>query len=122
MMANARVVVIRRAWHNDIVREYLDENVSPQGLGPCQEFKDGDSFLVEGRPGPQKPAGFPCDWAWADLQRALTTILLGGEAPWINRPGAIVACCTDGLRPVTFLVQRIESQPKLTAFEIRLPV
>lgn len=111
-MANARVTVIKRAWHGDITEEYLDKGFSPQGLGPCQVFEDGQTFVVEGLPGPQKPEGFSCQWAWADLQRALTTVLLGGEAPWISRPGAIVSCCTDGLRPVTFLVERIESQKR----------
>jgi len=106
-MTRARVTVIKRAWHGDITEEYLDREFSPAGLGPCQEFSEGDAFLVNGTPGPQKPDDFPCDWAWVDLQRALTTILLGGDAPWINRPGSTVACCSDGLRPVSFLIERV---------------
>jgi len=109
-MADARVTVVKRAWHEEITEAYLDKTFSPAGLAPCQEFEDGQVFLVKGTPGPQKPEGFPCGWAWADLQRALTTILLGGDAPWINRPGSIVACCSDGLRPVSFLIERIENR------------
>lgn len=107
-MAEARITVLMRALHEGLTDEYLDERFSPQGLVPCQEFKDGQVFVVEGMPGPQKPREFPCEWAWTDLQRALTMILLGGDAPWIRKPGSIVACCTDGLRPVSFLIERIQ--------------
>ena len=107
-MAQAKITALKRAWHGALTEEYLDREFSPQGLAPCQEFEDGQVFVVEGMPGPQKPRSFPCEWAWADLQRALTMILFGGEAPWIDRPGSIVTCCTDGLRPVSFLIERLD--------------
>ncbi|MCK4693736.1 MAG: TIGR04076 family protein, partial [Anaerolineales bacterium] len=28
--------------------------------------------------------------------------------PWIKQSGTIITCCTDGLRPVIFKVERIE--------------
>ena len=36
-MANARITVLKRAWHRDITEEYLNREFSPQGLAPCQE-------------------------------------------------------------------------------------
>ncbi|MFC1804030.1 TIGR04076 family protein [Thermoproteota archaeon] len=33
--------------------------------------------------------------------------MLDGNYPWLNEKGKAVACCTDGLRPVIFLLERI---------------
>jgi uncharacterized repeat protein (TIGR04076 family) len=112
-MAKARITVIRRSFHKDLTALYLDTTFSPQGLAPCESFHDGQSFVIEGFPA--KPEGFPCEWAWADLHRAIAMVLFGGGAPWIKQSGSIVTCCTDGLRPVTFLVERIENKRKTTA-------
>jgi len=54
----------------------------------------------------QLPKSF-CDWAWADVQRDVVAMLMGGNALWIVPQGAIVTWCTDGLRPVVFKVERI---------------
>jgi uncharacterized repeat protein (TIGR04076 family) len=35
-------------------------------------------------------------------------ILLGADLPWPKTPGTAIACCTDGLRPVTLKIERIE--------------
>jgi uncharacterized repeat protein (TIGR04076 family) len=34
--------------------------------------------------------------------------MFGGNYPWQEEPGISVTCCTDGLRPVIFKVERIE--------------
>ncbi len=104
-MPRARITVLKRAFHEDLTAEYLDESFSPQGKAPCEAFADGQQFDIDRLP--RKPEGFPCDAAWVDLYRALSVVLFGGGAPWINRPDSVVACCSDGLRPVSFLVERI---------------
>jgi len=53
----------------------------------CQVFDEGQVFEV-GADG-KMPEGF-CTWAWRDKGKA-------------------VACCTDGLRPVLFLLERVET-------------
>jgi len=104
-MARARITVIKRSFHSELTDQYLDKAASPQGLTACESFMDGQSFVVNGFPA--KPDGFPCEWAWADLHRSVALVLFGGEAPWISHPGSTVTCCTDGLRPVSFLVERL---------------
>jgi len=47
-------------------------------------------------------------WAWADIQRDVAHLALGGDFSWINKPGSMVSCCTDGLRPVVFKLERAE--------------
>ena len=54
------------------------------------------------------PEGFCCSWAFADIQRDLVHLRLGGDYPWIKEKGAILASCTDGARPVIFKLERVE--------------
>jgi uncharacterized repeat protein (TIGR04076 family) len=72
----------------------------------CGRFKEGQSYVVEGFPA--KPADFPCDWAWVDIQRDVAMVLFGSNLPWMPKAGTAMPCCSDGFRPVSFLVERIE--------------
>ena len=101
-MAKARVTVVRRAVHEDLIDEHINRERYPDGLGACSRFADGQSFIVEGFP--QKPEGF-CDWAWADIQRDIAMVLFGASMPWLSQPRTAITCCTDGLRPVSFRVE-----------------
>jgi len=49
-----------------------------------------------------------CSWAFADIQRDITLLRLGGNFPWMKEKGTILSCCTDGVRPVTFKLERID--------------
>ena len=106
-MPEARITVLKRSFHQELTESYLDSTFSPQGLAPCECFEDGQQFLVSELP--RRPEGFPCEWAWTDLHRAVALVLFGGGAPWIRKPGSMVACCTDGLRPVSFLIERLSA-------------
>jgi uncharacterized repeat protein (TIGR04076 family) len=66
-------------------------------------FNIGDEFIVENL---NMPKGF-CSWAWADIQRDITALALGGNFPWIKDEGVMISCCTDGLRPVVFKLERV---------------
>jgi uncharacterized repeat protein (TIGR04076 family) len=48
-----------------------------------------------------------CSWAWADIQRDVVHLALGGDFPWIKEKGIGISCCTDGLRPVIFKLERL---------------
>ncbi len=54
------------------------------------------------------PEGF-CSWAYADIQRDITHIRLGGSFPWVKEKGSILSCCTDGARPVIFKLELMEA-------------
>jgi uncharacterized repeat protein (TIGR04076 family) len=102
-MPNCRVTVLRRTINRDLMDEYLDEERGIFDL--CQAFHDGQEFLLEGFP--LKPDGF-CDWAWADIHKDIMAVMFGADYPWIGQPGTAITCCTDGLRPVIFKVERLE--------------
>ena len=71
----------------------------------CNAFKDGDEFVVEldGR----MPDGF-CSWAWRDIYKDVSVLRFGGNFdPWVEK-GVAITCCSDGIRPVSFKMERIE--------------
>ena len=52
------------------------------------------------------PDGF-CGWAWRDIYKDLSVPQFGGDFyPWVNK-GEMITCCTDGIRPVSFKLERL---------------
>jgi len=49
-----------------------------------------------------------CAWAWADFNRDVEAIANESKLFWAKKPGAQIECCTDGLNPVIFKIERIE--------------
>lgn len=99
-MKNVKIIVLRKGFYPDLIREHLTE---PPEECVCDFFREGDQFLYTG--GAEMPAGF-CPWAWIDLYRSVSALSCGASyTPWQRREGVNVVCCTDGLRPVTFLLE-----------------
>ena len=87
-------------------KEIFGEN-APLGesLEACGQFDLDQEFIVseDGK----MPEGF-CHWAWNDIYKVVTTLRFGGSFSRIEEKGnSIVRCCTDGLRPVIFKLERI---------------
>ena len=71
----------------------------------CPRFEVGQEFIA-----PEDgscPAGF-CAWAFADLHRDITHLRFGGDYPMCEEKGTAVQCCTDGMRPVFFKLERMD--------------
>jgi uncharacterized repeat protein (TIGR04076 family) len=102
-MADCKITVLRRTMNQDLMEEYLSKERG--SFEQCRAFHDGQTFLIEGFP--LRPDGF-CDWAWADIHKDVMAVLFGSDYPWIEEPGTAITCCTDGLRPVIFKVERLE--------------
>lgn len=105
-MPKVRVTVAKLAVHEDLIQKHLHPNRLPQGLRACDVFEEGQQFDIEDWPG--RPDDFTCDWAWSDIQRDVARIMFGGNPFWMAKQGTTMTCCSDGLRPVSFLVERIE--------------
>jgi uncharacterized repeat protein (TIGR04076 family) len=72
----------------------------------CDLFDEGQEFVVEGY---ARPGDFGCGWAWDDLYKYFVTLKQGGNfAPDMKDEKAVIACCTDGVRPVIFKLERID--------------
>jgi uncharacterized repeat protein (TIGR04076 family) len=99
-MERLKITVLRRAVYEDLAAEHA---VNP--ARKCELFSDGQSFVAN----PWDSGAFPCGWAWNDMQKQIQTVANGGSFEgWMKRPRSVVACCTDGFRPVTFLVEMVD--------------
>ncbi|MFC2077177.1 TIGR04076 family protein [Candidatus Bipolaricaulota bacterium] len=105
MPTHALITVVKRALHTDLLGPSLTEKTL-SSIRPCPTFEDGQTFTIDRLP-PARPDGF-CDQAWADIQRELYLVAFGGTHPNTDPPGICFPCCTDGLRPVTFRIERVE--------------
>jgi uncharacterized repeat protein (TIGR04076 family) len=70
----------------------------------CPRFKVGDVYMTEGM---SMPENWPCSWAWHDIFKEVLHLSLGGEF-FIEPGNFIIACCTDGMRPVFYRIEREE--------------
>jgi uncharacterized repeat protein (TIGR04076 family) len=102
-MPKCKITVVKRMVNPDLVDEYMEEG--QKSYEPCDRFEDGQELVVD--EWSQVPDGF-CAHAWADIHKEVALLLNGGSyQPWVKE-GTKIACCTYGLRPVVFKMQRIE--------------
>ncbi len=97
--SDVKITVIKKLETGDIFEEYATEKAQ----AACDAVRLGDEFTSKAM---GIPEGF-CSWAWADIQRDVVHLALGGEFPWMKKKGTMISCCTDGLRPVLFKLERI---------------
>ena len=104
-MAKCKITVLKRMFNEELAVEYRRSDVH---FGPCPYYSEGDEFVVD-QIG-MRPEGFFCDWAWNDIQKLLFAMQLGGDySPWMKDEKTFIACCTDGVKPVVFKLERLES-------------
>jgi len=98
---NIRVI---KACLNAEMQKYVGTD-----LEKCPVFTEGQTFETEH----EKPRGF-CDWAWNDIRPYVASLLTGGNfsdgmfGGWMKDEDTMIACCTDGIRPVVFEIRRVE--------------
>jgi len=88
-MSQDRITVLKRMVNQNLIDRYNHDTVAP-----CDIYYDGQEFVVDSWG--TLPDGF-CQWAWADIQKKIQLA---------ERLGTVVACCTDGFRPVVFEITR----------------
>ena len=100
-----KITVLKR-----VTPEYIfDGNVPSKPDGEkytiCTALKDGQEFMVEKNV--SCPEGF-CTYAWKDIFSDVRVLSLGGDhEPWVEKP-KMISCCTDGIRPVAFTLERLD--------------
>jgi uncharacterized repeat protein (TIGR04076 family) len=95
-MQKCRITVVKKMFN----QELADKNIK----APCEVFEVNQEFMLES---PEQPGGF-CSKAWADIRKDVMAVFFGGNIPWMKKEGTIMTCCTSGIRPVAFLVERVE--------------
>lgn len=96
----------------DIADEYLSEG---SAVEPCPILKEGDTFLYKSSEEAVMPAGF-CPWAWVDLYAGISRMSIDrvprepGKEYWYKYENKSIECCTDGVRPVIFMLERVSEE------------
>lgn len=99
-----KITVLKKLYHQDLVEEYRRPDVPK---GPCKFFTEGQEFIVNYLT--ERPADFPCDWAWDDIHKTLMVLMLRGNyGTWMKNENLFITCCTDGTKPVVFKIERLE--------------
>ncbi len=96
MADKVKITVLKRLVMDDIISEYAGEGK----ITICNKFKEGDSFITDGR---SLPEGF-CTWAFADIFKDIIFVRNNMECIGTKDKKSQVASCTDGFRPVIFLI------------------
>jgi uncharacterized repeat protein (TIGR04076 family) len=96
-----KITVLRRFRPGEVFKK---SPVMGGSVDACDVYRDGQVFYVE--EDGDMPEGF-CGWAWDDINKAVQTLRFKGNFDWFDEPGVSVNCCTDGLRPVVFKIERI---------------
>jgi uncharacterized repeat protein (TIGR04076 family) len=71
---------------------------------PCSVYEDGQEFIIEENL--RMPEEF-CQSAWLSMYPNIRTLSFGGNLPYFDEKGIAINCCTDGIRPVIFKIERI---------------
>ena len=128
MAHKVKVTVIDKKLYPELQQQYCAD---PQA-GACPVYNVGDEFVFEREGGrdhfwgcglgtlqrscadPQTVAGGParahCSEAWDAIARYIYTGLQGGAIMrgWMREENTMIACCSDGTRPVIFKIERID--------------
>jgi len=103
-MTRLKLTVLERTFNREIAEAYGAEAFKRGGdFGPCSRFKDGEVIRLDGI---TPPPEF-CPRAWADIHGEVRMVASGGGQDFVKRPGSAISCCTDGIRPVVFRIERM---------------
>lgn len=103
-MSSCKITVLKKMLDTELAEEYCESEVSP-----CLCFQEGQEFVA----GFEKPQNF-CDWAWNDIHKYVAVLLSSGNFStdafkgWMKDEKTMIACCTDGVRPVVFKIERLD--------------
>jgi len=100
-MDRVKITVVKKLNNKDMFGDEppVGFTVTPE----CDKLEVGQEFVFDGN----FPAGF-CPWAFADIQRDIIHLRFGGDFPPMKEKGVMLSCCTDGVRPVIFKLERIK--------------
>jgi uncharacterized repeat protein (TIGR04076 family) len=100
--ARLKITVLRKMNAQEVYGKPLPE-VTDSFPAYCNRLEVGQEFIAD--ESGEMPAGF-CHWAWHDIYPVIMHLQFGGDFWWITKPGLLYACCTDGVRPVFFKIER----------------
>ena len=103
-MAKVKVTVIKKFNSKDVFgKEY--KNPKGEIITECPVFQEGQVLISKDG---EKPDGF-CGFGWRAIQPEAMVLAFGGNfwEDWTER-GTMYVACPDGIRPVSFKLERGE--------------
>ncbi len=97
-----KITVLKRQDPKEIFDEYPVTEMD--WFVPCGIYEDGQEYILEEKLG--MPEGF-CPSAWQTIYHNIRTLGFGGNLPYFQEEGVAISCCSDGIRPVIFKIERI---------------
>ena len=101
-MSRLKITVLKRFDPKEIFDEY--PVAERDWFVPCGIYEDGQEFILEENLG--MPGNF-CPSAWQTIYANVRTLGFGGNLPYFEEEGVTISCCSDGMRPVVFKIERI---------------
>lgn len=103
-MKIVKITVLETSLRKDLCDEY-----AAPGLEPCPVLKAGQVFYATNT----CPKGM-CDAAWRTINQYVFALSCGVKefygGIWMKKPGEVITCCNDGLRPVYFKLEATEDE------------
>ncbi len=97
-----KVTVLKRQDPKEIFDEY--PVAERDWFVPCELYEDDQEFILEENL--RMPEGF-CPSAWQTIYSNVRILGFGGNLPFFKEEGVAISCCSDGIRPVIFKIERI---------------
>ena len=102
-MTSVKITVLKTDFNETLATAYGAPTLS----GACPLYREGQVLLTDQH---NPPASF-CGEAWKCIQHYVYALCYGADAPfgkdWMREGGVAIATCNDGLRPVTFKLERL---------------
>lgn len=107
-----KITVMKRFHPSEVldpmpVTPILEPIKGETGFEKCEHFEDRQEFIVDELV--NMPEGF-CTDAWNVIYSAVRFAALGGDVLWMSDPRIDIVNCIDGLRPVIFMVERLDKE------------
>jgi len=100
---DVRITVKRIVQHQDLIAQY--ENP----IEHTCDMREGQTFISKGG---KMPPGF-CESAWGSMESFVKELAAGGGNfydGWMKNPKSAMISCNDGFRPVSFLIETVETE------------
>ena len=104
-----KITLVKKTFHADLVSEFTtrpnqwEKGSIGENANCCHAFDIGHEFISDET---HMPEGFP-DPPWVDIQKYVFILGRGENMVGVHN-GIFVTNCSDGFRPITFKLERIE--------------
>jgi uncharacterized repeat protein (TIGR04076 family) len=104
MSNKVKITVLETSVNQELVDRFATR---PKTISPCTALKAGQEFTTDEV---GMPAGF-CPWAWNDIYKVVVAYFANGSfGMWGEDGDSMIACCTDGERPVYFKLEKLTAE------------